>query len=170
MSLSATPEHRRFQEPKDSDKEVSQAGSTQASPSRRLGRIGRTATQLSRQRTRSSPIPEQDQDNGLKSVNEENEKAHESDGSTSTASSSSTSAKQDQTDIKAIATQAVDESTVSHAELASSVPQLETQKELSKEEKVAQRREEIKKRTAGVADLGSGTTVGNTGLRKKRKF
>lgn len=166
-SVSITPEHKRVQDQKVSSKETSQPSSTQASPTRRLGRIGRTASQLSRQQTRSSPIPEYDQSKGLKDIDEENDKANESDASTA-STASSVSPNPARVDIKEDTTQAGDGSWIPDSGVASSVPQLETQ-ELSKEEKAAQRRQELK-RTIGAVDGGTVGPVGNTGLRKKRKF
>lgn len=104
----------------------------------------------------------------MKDVDEENDKANDSDASTA-STASSVSPNPARVGIKEDAAQVVDGSGMPESGLASSVPQLETQKELSKEEKTAQRRQELK-RTIGVVDGGTGDPVGNTGLRKKRKF
>lgn len=173
-SVSATPEHKRFQDVKGSDKESDSIGSTQGTPSRRLGRIGRTLSQLSRQQTHSSPMPERREAQDENENNDSIEKADDSDASTASTASSVSPVP---LDLKAnngasgkdIASNAMEGSTIPKSELASSVPQLETQKEMSKEEKAAQRREQLK-RKIGTSETSAGNTVGNTGLRKKRKF
>lgn len=166
-SVSVTPEHKRFQDDKASDRESSKIPSTQTSPSRRLGRIGRTASYLSRQQTFSSPIPEQ---LGEQGQNEE-DKAEDSDASTaSTTSSVSPEPAGPSTIDQALndnaSIQPVGDAAKAMSQLPSSVP-LETQKPVSKEEKAAQRREELKRK---IGDTGASSTIGNTGLRKKRKF
>lgn len=109
--------------------------------------------------------------------NENNDSIEKADDSDASTASTASSVSPVPLDLKAnngasgkdIASNAMEGSTIPKSELASSVPQLETQKEMSKEEKAAQRREQLK-RKIGTSETSAGNTVGNTGLRKKRKF
>ena len=188
VSASATPEHKRIKLDNDTQKEKESDGdkesekpisSTQGTPTRRLGRIGRTASQLSRQQTRSSPVPmpmaidEQDENENDK---QKDDAANDSDASTASTASSISPLPNKSVSIDA-ATAAKDGSTADSVPQPPPVePDPEPEPELTKEEKTAKRREELKRKIGTNTGPSTGTrsggaaTVGNTGLRKKRKF
>lgn len=161
-SASATPEHKRVRLEKESDKESDKSVSLPGTPTRRLGRIGRTASQLSRQQTRSSPIPELNED---EAIEDDEDPANESTASETSSTAPVSTKPEDENNVtKDGSSIGVDGS--ANPDPAPAPPPPE--EELSKEEKAAKRREELK-RKIDSSNTAAGT-IGNTGLRKKRKF